>query len=684
MSSSRQLAAIMFTDIVGYTALMGKDEQKAFELLHKNREIHKPLIKQFHGTWVKELGDGVLASFTTVTDAVFCAAAIHQASSKTDGLQLRIGIHLGEVIFEDHDVFGDGVNIASRLQAMASPGSTWVSEAVYKNLINKKEITSEFIKEEVLKNVSEPVRIYEVKLRDPSLLQPDLKHKLKKGANAPPAAGNKVISGIIAFVLICALLAWFIFIKQKPGNPSPNSTATEKSIAVIPFVNISNDPQQEYFAIGMMDEILNHLYKVGGLVITSRTSSMAYKDSKKTSKEIAKELGVGNLLEGSVQKDGKHIRVIIQLINGKTDDHIWAETYDREFKDVFAIQSEIAQQVVAALKIKIDPTVKKRIDLPSTQNTEAYNLYLKATADANISFVERRTLLKAAITLDSAFADAYNQLALCWIYDSENLNSSEVIKNAGPPLNKALQLNPDLADAYSTSAKLNLWYKRDFKAVENDYHKMLQLNPSNTEIDWSLTNFLLAMGRFGEALNVSINTFSKDSISMTNRMVLALTYSYNNSPGEALRLIKPMIPYDKSITGYNSWYFYIRIHNYTGKYNEAVLGCKKYMAIFSELRRPWLLGNAAIAYYKTGQKDSTEKFLKELIARSKESPAGSPSYFIAAIYTEMGKNDEAIKWLEKVYADHEVEMYWLKVEPFFNSLHTDTRFKNILKKAGFD
>ncbi len=684
MSSSRQLAAIMFTDIVGYTALMGKDEQKAFELLHKNREIHKPLIKQFHGTWIKELGDGVLASFHTVTDAVFCAAAIHQTCDYVEGLQLRIGIHLGEVIFEDHDVFGDGVNIASRLQTMASPGSTWVSEAVYKNLVNKKEITCEFIKEEALKNVSEPVRIYEVKLRDPSLLQPDIKQELKKGANVPPAAGNKVISGIIAFVLICALISWFLFIKQKPGNPSPNSTATEKSIAVIPFVNISNDPQQEYFAMGMMDEILNHLYKVGGLVITSRTSSMAYKDSKKTSKEIAKELGVGNLLEGSVQKDGKHIRVIIQLINGKTDDHIWAETYDREFKDVFAIQSEIAQQVVAALKIKIDPTVKKRIDLPSTQNTEAYNLYLKATADANISFVQRRTLLKAAITLDSAFADAYNQLALCWIYDSQNLNSSEVIKNAGPPLNKALQLNPDLADAYSTSAKLNLWYKWDFKAVENDYRKMRQLNPSNTEIDWSLTNYLLAMGRFGEALNVSINTFSKDSVSRTNRMVLALTYSYNNSPGEALRLIKPMITYDKSITGYNSWYFYIRIHNYAGEYNEAALGCKKYMAIFSALRTPWLLGNAAVAYYKIGQKESTEKFLKELIARSKKYPAGSPSYFIAAIYTAMGKNDEAIKWLEKAYADHEVEMYWLKVEPFFNSLHTDTRFKNILQKAGFD
>ena len=173
MSQTRQLAAIMFTDIVGYTALMGNDERKAFELLKKNREIQKPLIAHYNGRWIKELGDGALASFHTVTDAVFCAASIHQACNNIDGLQLRIGIHLGEVIFENNDVFGDGVNIASRLQAMASIGSTWVSEAVYKNLVNKKEITSEFIKEEHLKNVTEPVRIYEITVKEIPAYLPD-------------------------------------------------------------------------------------------------------------------------------------------------------------------------------------------------------------------------------------------------------------------------------------------------------------------------------------------------------------------------------------------------------------------------------------------------------------------------------------------------------------------------------
>src|SRR5688572_1813081 len=160
MSSTRQLAAIMFTDIVGYTALMGKDERKAFDLLKVNREIQKPLIKQYQGIWIKELGDGVMASFHTVTDAVFCAAAIHQATSTVDGLQLRIGIHLGEVIFENNDVFGDGVNIASRLQAIANPESIYVSKAVHNSISNKKNFQTRFVNEERLKNVKEPARMY--------------------------------------------------------------------------------------------------------------------------------------------------------------------------------------------------------------------------------------------------------------------------------------------------------------------------------------------------------------------------------------------------------------------------------------------------------------------------------------------------------------------------------------------
>ncbi len=221
MPQSRQLAAIMFTDIVGYTALMGDDEQKAFELLRKNRQIQKPIIKQFNGTWIKEIGDAVLASFTTVTDAVFCAGEIQKVCSGINDLKLRIGIHLGEVVFENNDVFGDGVNIASRLQTLAPIGGIWISESVYSNIANKKEIKAKFVGTEILKNVKEPVRIYEVITNDTEKEQQ----------------------------------------KSSVAEISISKTIPEKSVAVLPFVNMSNDPEQEYFSDGMPKKYL-HPYHI--------------------------------------------------------------------------------------------------------------------------------------------------------------------------------------------------------------------------------------------------------------------------------------------------------------------------------------------------------------------------------------------------------------------------------------
>ena len=232
MNQTRQLAAIMFTDIVGYTALMDMDEERAFALLKKNRSIHKSIIEIFHGKFLKEMGDGILASFTTVSDAVYCAGAIQKACEKESDLKLRIGIHQGEIVSQGEDAFGSGVNIASRIEAIAPAGGIWVSDSVQRNIQNKKGIIIEYVKEETLKNVKQPVRIYDIKV--------DEKYTLISYTNLQ-------------------------------SNVDGPLKASKKSIAVLPFVNMSNDPDQEYFCDGLSEELLNVLSKLDKFRVAART-----------------------------------------------------------------------------------------------------------------------------------------------------------------------------------------------------------------------------------------------------------------------------------------------------------------------------------------------------------------------------------------------------------------------------
>ena len=297
MAQNRQLAAIMFTDIVGYTTLMGSDEQKAFELLNKNRQIQKPIIEEFQGRFIKELGDGTLAIFNTVSDAVYAAMKIREAGNISKDIKLRIGIHLGEVVFENEDVFGDGVNIASRIQQIATPGGIYISESVYNNVFNKQDIITRYVKQETLKNVREPMKIYEI-----------------------------------------------IADSKSPGTTMKEQTkkSMRKSIAVLPFVNMSNDPDQEYFSDGMAEEILNSLVHIKDLRVAGRTSSYQFKGKNVDLREVGDKLGVSTVLEGSVRKQGNRVRITSQLINVDDGFHLWSERYDRDMDDIFAIQDEIA------------------------------------------------------------------------------------------------------------------------------------------------------------------------------------------------------------------------------------------------------------------------------------------------------------------------------------------------------
>jgi len=462
MSQQRHLAAILFTDIVGYTALMQEDEQKAVALIkHYNTSLNN-LVTVYGGKVLNYYGDGSLCSFTSATQALTCAIELQKQLQSDPIVPLRIGLHIGEVLFEDGQALGDGVNVASRIQSLGQANTILFSKEIADKIRNHPEFNLASLGSFDFKNLDEPVEVFA--LTNEGLVVPkreQMHGKLKKGSSNGKYRNLKRLVAIVS-VLILITSGIFLYL----GDFRHQHVSVEKSIAVLPFVNMSSDANQEFFADGMMDEILNHLYKIGGLKVTSRTSSVTYKGSKKTSTEIANELGVANLLECSVQKDGDRIRIIAQLINGRTDDHLWAETYDRDFKDIFSIQSEIAQQIASALKIKIDPTVKERIETKPTNNTDAYSLYLRAK---NAESEKSKLYYEAAIELDSTFAAAYIGLAYYWIFGglySGSLTPQEVLTNAEPLLKKAIGLNPNLAQIYGAQACIDLWYKWDFESVK--------------------------------------------------------------------------------------------------------------------------------------------------------------------------------------------------------------------------
>lgn len=468
MPSSRQLAAIMFTYIVGYTALMGEDEKQAFELLRKNRQLQKPLIEKFNGKWIKELGDGVLASFSTVTDAVLCATEIQHACGGINGLKLRIGIHQGEVVFEDDDVFGDGVNIASRLQALAPIGGIWISESAYKNVSNKKEIITQFVKAEQLRNVKEPVQIYEVKI------EPANKSEISSGAHSSigrPGGERKfkrLLPFIAAGLIIILIAGYFVF---KSFMASADSTVAKnkiKSIVVLYFNNMTGDPGQEYFCDGITEEITDRLTKIKGLDVKSRHSALAYKDKPINATKIAEELKVDVLIEGSYRKSGNAGKITVQLIDGKTDDHYWSESFVMELADIFKVQSDIAVAIANKLQADISPETMAKIDERGTDNVEAYDNFLKGSFFHYKRFLATRKdedletskkYFEMAIQLDSGYADAYAGLS-------------------------------DLYDSYSNDLLATDKFPNIFEAKEQLARKAFKLNPSSAMVNrvmaWTL------------------------------------------------------------------------------------------------------------------------------------------------------------------------------------------------------
>ena len=667
MSQSRQLAAIMFTDIAGYTSLMEKDEQKAIELLKINRELQKSNIEKYRGRWIKEMGDGVLASFSTVTDAVMCAGAIQKASEKIPDLKLRIGIHLGEVVFENNDVFGDGVNIASRLQALAPVGGIFVSEAIYKNVINKKEIFSEFIREEILKNVSASVKIYEVKVELNQNSQNESSTDFNKTSRLTSTTKKKI--GLsIGIVLAIGLLITYIFLKPKQVTPTSTIASTEKSIAVLPFVNMSNDPQQEYFSDGLSEELINMFTKIPGLKVIGRTSSFAFKGKNEDLRTIGQKLGVEYLLEGSVRKSGNKIRITTQLIKVDEGTHLWSETFDKEMTDIFKVQDQISSSVSGALRLTILASDKP---LHQTNvNTDAYNDFLQGKyyyetngPNGNLNAMK---YFKEAIAKDSTFSLPWTYLSMIIWRGTTNAGQPE-FKEAKEASLRALQLDPSSGIATINIAEF-LDNEYDFQNALEKIEQALKLEPENPYVLRNAGRFYTLLGRKEESIKLCKKAMEIDPIQTTSLFYLIRAYYYAEYYNEAYDLGKN---YDKSELLNLDLVTTNLIIQLSSQEESRKIIERFPVSLFQ------LYGNTIINF-KSGKKKESNELLNQFIKKYPEE-----EYVISVAYARLDMNDKAIDWLEKAYKSGSRDLTYINVDPAFKGIRNNVRFQKLLQLMNF-
>src|SRR5262245_1006561 len=476
----------MFTDMVGYTALTQRDERLALDLLERHRRRLRPLFAQHDGHEIKTLGDGFLVEFASPLEAVRCAIAIQgalrddaAASPPERRVQVRIGIHLGDVVEREGDLVGDGVNLASRIQGVADPGGICISRPVFDQVRNKVDVPLVPLRSAQLKNVQVPMEVFRV---------------ASSSQAATAASPTRRAVRRAAALLVAATVAagvWGLWAQRE--RRTTGSDRPMPSIAVLPFVNMSASAENEYLSDGISEEITGVLSRIAGLRVAARTSAFVFKGRNEDIENIGRQLHVGTVLEGSVQRAGNRLRITAQLIDAGNGYHLWSDTYDRDVADVFAIQSDVAERVAEALEVELGMETREQIRRPPTQNVEAYQLYLKGryytsryTREAMAKGME---YFQQAIALDPSYALAYTGLGYYYaVSDDAPLPPREAITKMREAAEKAVAIDPTLGDAHGQLAAVRWWWDWDAAAAEREYRRAIELQEQSV-----LTHGLFAL-----------------------------------------------------------------------------------------------------------------------------------------------------------------------------------------------
>jgi TolB-like protein/class 3 adenylate cyclase/Tfp pilus assembly protein PilF len=518
VSSGRKLAAIMFTDIVGYTVMMQQNEEDGLRRVEHHRTILEKYISLHNGNILQYYGDGTLSIFESAYDAVLCAIAIQKELSQEPTVPLRIGIHLGEVVVKKNAIFGDGVNVASRIQALSVSGGILISDSIFRQIRNQAEFKFKGLGEYKLKNVDLPVGIYAISNK--GLPIPDQEYIDKKARSSQRISGIKKLPAFARWLVLMAsiiIIGFAIYLVRQAFwgeaefNPSP------KSVAVLPFANLSQDPEQEYFSDGITEDILNHLSKISGLEVKSRTSTLQYKDKLTPIPEIGRELEVANILEGSVRKEGNKIRIVAQLIDTQNDIHIWSESYDREMTELFNIQSEIAIEIANVLQTKLSSSELRYLQSSqySASDITAYDYALRAREIRknwnDVSDLENvLQLLEQSVELDPGFAYGYTMIGIVLHFDMRTVGvpTQIWIDEALHMAEISINLDSTLPEAYLLrSYAIKSKYGKS-KAVYDDLWKAYELDPGNPTVMAVLGSNLMEDGKYNKGAEMVMKSIN--------------------------------------------------------------------------------------------------------------------------------------------------------------------------------
>jgi TolB-like protein/class 3 adenylate cyclase/Flp pilus assembly protein TadD len=686
MKDNRKIAAILAADVVGYSRLIGADDVGTLATLQNRRAIFERLVKEFDGREFGCVGDSLMAQFDSVINAVRCARRIQHAVAEENEtiaverhMTLRIGINLGDVLEQAGQLYGDGVNIAARLQAIAAPGGIIVSGAVKEHVKDRLSVAFRSLGIHHVKNISMPIECFDVLEPKPVTEDRRTWRWLQRNVNS---GRRRSIAAVGAMMVIGSAGIWYWHDERTSGerttataSPTMHAALPAKSIAVLPFADMSAERDQAYMSDGIAEELLNLLAQIPDLKVIARTSSFSFKGQNVDVAEIARRLNVAHVVEGSVRKAGNRLRITAQLIRAADHTQLWSEHYDRPLGDIFRVQDEIAGAIVRALQIEMmGGTLPRRNG--GTQNVKAYALSLQAH-DIGFQFTASALeqsiyMYRQALELDPGYAEAWVGLGGIYFRQyNEGLKApDEAIRLARAAMEEALELDPQNALAHAGLAWIAIYYDVDYESAARSLERALALDPTNIEIMNTSAILLRRLGRFDQAIELGEYLVARDPVNPESHEALALAYLYAGQWDPALEAYRTTLILSPQFIGGH------------GRIGAALVMMGNAEAALAEAQREtdnrWRLHVQSLAYHALGQAGASDAAFREFA----EKYGSGLAVAVAHAAAFRGDNERAFEWLEMAARYRDPSLGAVPFHQLDEGLHNDSRWLPFLRKYG--